>query len=167
MTQEVFKCSDCGKAHPVTDIELTFRRPDEIAALSSDEIEERCNYSDDIYILDDERYFIRGLIPLPVHDSGTPYCIGTWAEVSLEAFTRIYELWESDSQASEPAFDGQLANSIPSIPGSFGVMLKINLTGPTTRPSFIVNDAGSQLAQQQSMGISRHRAYEYTRLVTG
>jgi hypothetical protein len=167
MNQVNFKCSDCGEMHPISDIELTFRRPDDIAALPIEEIEERCQFNDDIYILDKKRYFVRGLIPLPVRDRFEPYSIGAWAEVSLESFQRIYDLWESDTQTAEPPFKGILANLVPGANNSLGSTLELQLTGPTTRPKFLITELGTELAKQQSHGISEHKAHEYTKLITG
>ena len=154
-------CSVCGKAHAASNIELIFRRPDIIAALSIDERASRVRESEDLAILDETRYFIRCLLPLAVAGRDDPYCFGIWAEVPQSTFERIRSLWRDADQASEPAFDCRLANEIPSLPPTVGVVAKLSLSGPTTRPDIHIVECDHPLFDEQSRGITEHRVSEY------
>lgn len=145
-------------------MELSFKRPDYIVALTSEEREVRCKESDDVCVVKWERYFVRGVIPLPVEGHDQPYGIGAWVEISESDFRRTMALWSSDDQSSEPPFDGVLANSIPNHSATIGLAVTVALTGPSTRPDIIVADAAHALYEEQQVGITRHRAYEYTSL---
>ena len=59
-------CSKCGKVHPRADSELVFGLPDAVFALSKEEQSERCHVSEDTCVLDREKFFLRGLLPLSI-----------------------------------------------------------------------------------------------------
>lgn len=161
MEEELIKCSCCGKMIPISDLELSFERPDEIANLSSEEKDERCERSGDFYILDDERYFIRCVIPLPVHECENYYAIGAWAEVSQSNYQKIWQLWDDENQCNEDPFSGVLANNIPLTDNSHNCSIAIRLN-LKTRPHIIIADETCSLFQEQECGISIHRANEYS-----
>lgn len=164
MGEKTEHCAVCGKEHPRSALELSFRRPDPIIALSKEEREERCKESDDICVINRERYFVRGLLPLPVEGRDRPYRIGIWAEVDEESYQRIHNLWSDENQSSEPPFQATLANDLPNHNNALGLRAQLKLSGPTTRPDIIVTDVSHALFEEQNKGISSHRAYEYTSL---
>lgn len=157
-------CSKCGEEHPIEEMELTFRRPDDAAKLSAEDRARLLQENSDLCIIEGKRFFIRALLPLPVESLDIPYCIGLWVETSQATFERIYELWESDEQCNEPPFAVRLANEIPTVAGSLGLGAELKLTGPSTRPNVFLTYSSSPLYVQQTEGIDIHRAAEYTAL---
>ena len=113
-------CAKCGKDHPLEEMELTFRRPDDAASLSPEERSEFLQENDDLCIIRGERFFIRAVLPLPVDSRADPYRIGLWVEVAQSDFERVYELWESEEQLSEPPIPAIVANEISITPGTLG-----------------------------------------------
>jgi hypothetical protein len=163
MGERVERCAECGKEHPRSALELSFKRPDAVVALSKAEREARCKESNDLCSMDGERFFVRGVLPLPVAGRQEPYCIGLWAEISAQAYERIWKLWDEPDQSSEPAFQATLANDVPG-GATLGLRVKVALTGPTTRPDLFVVEVSHPLFEEQRAGISSHRAYEYSSL---
>ncbi len=164
MGEKVDICSVCGAEHPRSAMELTFKRPDPIVALSAEEREENCKESDDICVINWKRYFIRGVLPLPVEARDRPYRIGAWVEVEEDSYTRILELWDDENQASVSPFEAKISNSIPSLNETLGISANLQLTGPTSRPDILITDMNHQLYEEQNKSISSHRAYEYSSL---
>lgn len=160
MTDSVL-CDTCGKAHPREEIELVLVLPQPVFELSDDERTKRCDISGDMCAIDRSRFFIRGLLPIPVRGRGVPYRIGLWAEVNESTFGRIYALWEDPSQVDEPLLPAILANDVPLVPSTMGVEVDIRLTGPATRPDFYLRDTPHPLAIEQRHGVNAHRALEY------
>lgn len=162
MSDEVV-CSECGKVHALTHTELVFRLPDEIFALSTEERSARCHISEDICMLDPQRFFVRGLLPLPVEGRAEPYRIGIWAEISPEVYRRIHALWSDPAQSDEPRLPGTLANEVPLNEKKLaGLSLLIQLTGLKTRPEFYVQSVEHPLHAEQTHGIDEHRALAYS-----
>ena len=160
MTENVI-CDTCGRAHLREEIELALALPQAIFELGDDEREKRCDISGDMCAIDRNRFFIRGLLPIPVRGRGVPYRIGLWAEVDEPTFGCIYALWEDPSQVDEPLLPAILANDVPLVPSTIGIEVDIRLTGPTTRPDFYMRDTPHPLALEQRQGVDSHRALEY------
>lgn len=163
-------CVDCGELHPRDEIELTFRRPDAIAALSESERDQCCREHGDLSAIlgDGEgpvRLFVRAVLPVKVISSPLPYNFGVWIEVSKDSMDRIYDLWDADDQHAEPPFKGLLANGIPTRPGSLGLAGTLQLTGPAMRPCFTVSDTTAALYVDQQYGVTAHQIMEYTNRV--
>lgn len=158
---KLIKCSCCDKMLPANQMELTFGLPDEIFALPELEREERTEGSSDLYVLDGNRFFVRGLLPLPI-EGQNDYCLGAWAEVSEEDFDKIEELWDVDIRADEPRIKASLSNYMPYTLSSGQTELEIQLQNNNSRPFFYVTTPNSTLFKEQTAGITAHRAFEYT-----
>ena len=166
MTTNELTCSKCGKSHSPEEIELVFTRPDAIVVLSGEQRSAEVRESDELCAIRNDRFFVRALLPLYVAEWGSDYCIGVWAEVGGQTFNRIRELWSEQEQAEEPPFEAWLANEIPSFSSTCGLPVRLQLTGPTTRPRISIPESEHPLHKEQCLGISAHRAGEYTGRVT-
>jgi hypothetical protein len=160
-------CAVCGKRHPIAESELFFQRPDPIWGLSKSERPKRCKESDDLCVLWGEegkrdRHFVRAVLPLPVSGRDRPYRIGVWVETTKKDFRRILDLWSAADQAEEPPFKVRLANQLPVEGKSLGLVVHLQLAGPTERPAVVIPESKHSLYREQSRGITPHRAYEYT-----
>jgi hypothetical protein len=162
MRDEVI-CSVCGKTHSPDASELSFDLPDEIFEFSEEERTQRCTISDDVCTVDRERFFIRGLLPMRVDGRTQVYRIGMWAEVSVEVYRRIYQLWSDPHQADEPHLPGAVANQLPLQTQNMRALpISIKLIGQKSRPEFFVQSQEHSLYREQMNGIDEHRALEYT-----
>jgi hypothetical protein len=161
------KCSKCGTEHQPEDIELTYRRPDDIAAMGDEVRLKEVQENDDLCRTRSGRHFVRVVMPFPVEGWDHPYQIGLWVELSRASFERILELWSDPDQQSEPPFEAKIANSIWGQPASLGVKAELRLTGPQTRPAvYVSSEAHHGLHLEQCRGITAHRAHEYSARVS-
>jgi len=164
MPEELIKCPCCEKMVPASSIELTFIKPDDIAAMDAKDIEEKCRYNDDIFIYENESFFVRCILPLPVHDKAENYCLGVWAKVSENSFQHIYDLWDEEDQTNEKPIEGLLANNVPLTTGSINAKIMVQLIGAKSRPEVTVTDQDCSLYKEQTCGITIHRENEYSDL---
>lgn len=153
-------CSSCGQTHRTDVLALSFRLPDPVLPVWPRR--RRFRLTSETVILDQRRYFIRGLLPLPVRPGDRTYFIGAWAELSAEVFQRIMERWDHEAQSSAPAMPGELANALPFHANTLGLRLRLQLTGPNTRPDFTLVPVEHRLFAEQALGIDEHRAHEYS-----
>lgn len=158
-------CSKCGVEHPLEEMELTFRRPDAAARLSPDDRSRLVRENSELCIIEDERFFIRALLPLPVESREEAYCIGLWVEVKRSTFERVYDIWDAEEKVSEPPFTVHIANEVPIAPGSLGHEAELRLCSPGTRPNVWLKPSAHQLYIEQVKGIDVHRVSEYTALL--
>lgn len=161
MNEELIECPCCGKKVPANDVELTFKRPDEIAAMSEEDINEFCLYNKEIYNYRNEKHYIRSLLPLPVVEKEDRYCLGVLVYVSKNDYQTIYDTWEEQDLTHMAPIQCTLANDIPLHENTNGLEIELQLMGKT-RPEVIIKDSSSSLYAEQRKGITIHRASEYS-----
>lgn len=157
------QCSVCGQDHPVDELELTYRRPDEAAAMSEEERAEKVQENLDLCVIEESRFFVRGLLPLSVVGRDRPYNLGIWVEISQADFEVVYALWDDPEQSKHSPMAAAIANDIHGLPATSGLAAALQLTGPTTRPEIHVLESSHALYCEQHQGITEHRAHEYSR----
>lgn len=162
--QELVKCPCCEKMVPAIDVELTYRLPDDIASMDVEERDSTCKFTNDYVVCNDEYFYLRCVLPLPIHDTGREYCLGVWVQVSPNSFNKVWELWDDDAQVSEPPFRGLLANNVHLNTGASNAEVMVKLTGSKTRPVVTVKDVACSLYKEQQCGITIHRSSEYSDL---
>lgn len=157
-------CHQCGKEHSIDEMELSFRRPDDVVNLTTEERERMLKENNDLCNIAGKRFFIRALLPLMVEARDRAYNVGLWVEVEQSAYERVNELWVNPEQNMEPPFDALIGNSIPTLPETLGMSVKLQLTGSTSRPEVFISPCTHPLYIEQSEGITEHRAHEYSSL---
>lgn len=161
-------CAKCGEEHELLD--PTFRRPEAFVELDTHSQDAHAKANDDLCSIElpgeAARYFVRGTLPVPVEGHAEGVWWGLWAEISEAAFQRTLELWSDPNQATEPPYPGVLANVIPAYPNTLGLPLRVQLTGPTSRPEFrFASDAEHPFVHECRCGIDAHRATEWNELI--
>jgi hypothetical protein len=132
-------------------MDVAFGLPDAIFALPEDQRAVRAKTHSDLCSLDDTRYFIRGVVYVPVQQLGSNFGWGVWAEVSAETFFRYNAIYDKDG-SNEPPAAGILAN-IP--PGYTEVEqpLEIHFGLPDKRPAFKPTFAEGEFYHEQIEGL--------------
>jgi hypothetical protein len=110
------RCRSCDELHDLSDMHIGYERPDAWYAVRPDEREERWEISPDFAALDGERFFLRGLLPIPVHGEAHEYAWGVWAAVDEAHFRRYDERSRDPDRYLEPPFPGRIANQLPAHP---------------------------------------------------
>jgi hypothetical protein len=154
------RCATCNELHDLTDMQIGYKRPDAWFAVPPDEREARWEIDADLAALDGERFFIRGVLPIPVHGEPQGYAWGVWAAVGEADYRRYEVLFDDPAPDGEPPFAGRIANQIPGYPQTLGVPITIHLEQGNARPSFMVDDAAHPLAVEQRGGVYLERVLE-------
>lgn len=157
------RCSCCGETVALDEAELAFRTPDAYHALDAEAKARPDTFCDGNFcVVAGTNHYVRGLIPLPVHGTDEAYCIGAWFELDAADWQHVRRTWDESGNDASPALRGRLANALPHhAPPTLGLAVDVqphDETWPTAR----VVDAAHALAQEQSAGISAHRARAYT-----
>ena len=134
--------------------------PQPIFLLDEAERDGRTWLSDDAAVLDDERFFVRGLLELPIVGEEGYFGYGTWIEVAQADFTALLELWhDEDGWRSDP-FAGTLANELSPYAFTEGLPLELKLRDVRLLPLVELADGEHELVRAQRSGISPHRAHQ-------
>jgi hypothetical protein len=158
-----FVCTFCGEYHDEELLDIRARFPDPVFELSDQERESRLDAGDDACVLDNgterARYFVRGLLELPIGDLDDSFTYGAWVEVDQPAFNRISDLWR-DPLGAGKSFSGILANELEPYRGTAGLRAELRLGEVDRVPSIRVLEPAHPLHADQELGITEHRVHE-------
>jgi hypothetical protein len=158
-----FTCETCGQTHSGEVRDIRMGLPEPIFFLDEDERDQRAWVGDDSAVLrqaDGDRYFVRGLLELPIDGEEGYFGYGSWIEVSKADFEALGELWhDRDGWRSGP-FAGTLANELAPYFATVGLPLQIRLRDVKLLPLVELEEANHELVRAQQHGISPHRAHE-------
>jgi hypothetical protein len=161
-----YRCSTCGQVHVGLPLSFAAEFPDQYAKMTREERDARAVIGSDQCIIDQQWFFIRGCLEIPIVDSDEVFLWGLWASVRQEVFDEISECWElAGRERSRGPFKGRLVNSLAEYPETFNLKMRIVLQPVGARPLFVVEEADHPLAIEQSSGITRERALAMSALV--
>ena len=109
-----YVCSCCGERHD--GVPFAYHAPAP-ALWTPDLADDPASELDqELCVIDDERFFIHGLIQLAVHDHADPFEWGVWVSLSEDSFKRTADVWEIEGREEEPPMFGWLTTELPTTP---------------------------------------------------
>ena len=94
MIEPSFVCRTCGQSHQEVPLSFAADFPDKYANMSESDRGTRALISSDQCIIDEELFFIRGCLPIPIVNSSEVFLWGLWAMVREEVFNEKNQLFE-------------------------------------------------------------------------
>ena len=166
MQSASYICQHCGKEHCGFPFSFAADFPDPYANLSREDRENRAVIASDQCIIDQEQFFIRGCIELPIRDSDSIFLWGVWAGVKEEVFDLVSDCWEAEGrERTIGPFKGRLANSLSIYQETLSMRLEIQIQPVGTRPLFLLEELDHPLSVEQRTGITLQKAGEYACLL--
>lgn len=166
MAEPSFVCPTCGQSHEGVPLSFAADFPDMYANMSESDRGTRALISSDQCIVDEERFFIRGCLEIPILNSSEVFVWGLWASVKEEVFNEISESWEEEGRETHRGpFKARLANSLSVYPETLNVKLRVAIQPVGTRPLFMLEEEQHPLAMAQQHGISRLEAMELSSIL--
>lgn len=152
-----YRCSTCEELHDdLPHIGADF--PDPYFDVPEDERERRVFITTDLCSIDDEEFFIRGVIEIHVHGEEHPFGFGVWISQKKENFETYRDNFNSDEIGP---FFGWLSTSLTCYSeDTFCLKTMAHFRGGKTRPFIEVEPTEHPLAVDQQNGISIERAWE-------
>lgn len=158
-----FVCGCCGESFDSWPPDIGFQRPDAVLDLPSEEREGRAWESNDLCVIDDERFFVRGVFYVPLQSHDARWGIGLWAEVAQADFEHYLRHYDKDASDEAP-FEGKVANQLDAFGGILGQALLVHLGNATQRPHFTAAPTNgvstSALAMAQISGLDDASLHE-------
>jgi len=112
-----YKCATCGHIHAGLPMSVAAEFPDQYAHMAREVRDTRAVISSDQCIIDQQWFFIRGCLEIPIVGSDEPFLCGLWVSVREEVFDRIEDCWELQGREQcRGPFKGRLANSLAEYP---------------------------------------------------
>lgn len=156
--QEGYLCKACGKYHNELPMSYGSLVPDYCFDITSEEQQSRIEMNEDLCIIDNEYFFIRGCIEIPVLDGEEPFIWDVWVSLSEGNFYKTNDYWEVEGREHElePMF-GWLSTSIPCYPETINLKTMVHTRSVGVRPYIELEPTEHPLAIEQREGITKER----------
>jgi hypothetical protein len=158
-----FVCSVCGERHDERLLDIRLGLPHVIHLLDADARSRRAWLADDFAVLDDERFFVRGLLELPIPELDGRFAYGSWVEVSMPDFQELMRHWHDEEQFG--AVECTVANELEPYRETLGLDATLRATALDKLPAIELADAPHELVHDQQHGISLDRSDELAAVV--
>ena len=151
-----FKCKNCDEWHVgVPGWGYPFPMPYwDVPEL---ERSERCFLTSDLCVVDDQRFFVRGCLDLPIAGYADVLVIGAWVEIGDESFFEYQDLIDLPTRSKYGPYEGTLSAALPTYDGTEGLRVAVVVNDSGTRPSIVIEDSEHQLGADQKNGLSIER----------
>ena len=165
--EEGFQCSCCGKFHEGLPLDYGAQFPDYYFEIPSDDREKRIRVNEDFCVVDNEFFFIRGCIEIPILETDDFFVWGVWCSLSEKSFNRVTELSEVADVEDEPPFFGWLNTSLPNniYPETLNLKTNVHLKNNNLRPFVQIQPTEHPLAVEQQNGITVERVKEIAEII--
>lgn len=160
MSLSTFRCSCCGQEHDGPPMRWHFNSPAAWCALSPLDRELRGKLTSDQCEIDNEHFFVLGLIEIPVIGRNETFAWGAWVSLSKSNCERAGELWQDPMRVNEPAYFGWLCNSIPGYSETLHMTTAVHTRAVGMRPYVELEPTTHPLALEQGNGITWDRVKE-------
>ena len=152
-----YRCSKCGEEHEGLP-DIGFDRPAAWFTVPDDERGARVKLDADTCIIDDQEFYIRGVIEIPIHHHPATLGIGVWISQKKENFFAYLDNY--DSSEIGPYF-GWLCSSVGYYEEETQLLkTRAHFRGHGLRPCIELEPTNHQLAVDQREGISLSKAWE-------
>ncbi len=151
-------CSICGKEHAALPRDMAYKLPGDYFDVPFDEREKRVwldtGTNPDLCVIDGSKFYLRGVLSIPIKGEEDEFRWGTWIEVEKKDFQRYYELWNETDMSNEPSFRGFLSGGIRDFPDSDELEVIVELQSDNQRPRLTVASEAHPLAIAQREGVT-------------
>jgi len=148
-----YVCSTCGQTHEGLP-DISFDAPVYWADIPEHERETRGHLDSDLCTIDNNDFFVRGCLEIPI--TGTPdlFTWGIWVTLSRSNFDRYVDLFEVDPPPTEEPWFGWFSNRLPGYPETLKLKTRVHLRSQRRRPRIELEPTDHPLAIHQREGIA-------------
>jgi hypothetical protein len=151
-----FKCGSCDEWHEGM-AHLSARAPLHYYSIPDDERQLRVDLNTDFCVIDDEFFFVRGLIEIPVIGLDEPFAWGVWASLSKANFKLYLDHFDDQKRDELGPFFGWLSAALAPYPDTENLKTDVHPRKPDLRPLIKLEPTDHPLAVEQRRGITQER----------
>ncbi|MEK3983552.1 DUF2199 domain-containing protein [Paenibacillus sp. FSL K6-3166] len=128
--------------------------------------EKRTELTDDFCVIDEQHFFIRGHIEIPIIDSHEKFIWSVWASLSAENFLKSNELLLVEGREEEEPYFGWLSTELSIYPlTTLSLKTRVHTQEVGAVPLMELEQTDHPLAIEQREGISIERVKEIAHLI--
>lgn len=158
-----YTCSCCGEYHKK--LPTSYGNPAPVYYYDAEpkERENRFELDEDLCIMDNEHFFIRGCLEIPIIDTEEHLIWGVWVSLSKSNFKKTKELWDKQ-ELLEPMF-GWLSTDLPCYPDTVNLKAMVHFRANGERPYIELEPTNHPLAVEFREGVKIERVQEIAELL--
>jgi hypothetical protein len=123
--------------------------------MTPDDRDNRCIIGSDQCVIDQQTFYVRGLLEVPVLDTEQVFLWGLWCSVWEKDYDEISESWEEEGRENHRGpFKARLANKLSVYPDTLNLQVTIKVKPVGERPLFFIDEEDHPLAVAQKGGMS-------------
>lgn len=157
-------CATCGEGHTALPRCFGAQAP-WYALVPEDEFEQRVDLTADQCVVDENVFFVRGHIDIPLHGQVDPLSFSVWTSLSENSFLHMSGRWALPERAGDSPYFGWLSSPIPAYPNTINLKLSVQSRAPGLVPLFSVEPSDHPLSLDQRHGISLERWHTLVHLL--
>ena len=154
-----FKCATCGQWHEGMP-GFAAEAPVYYYSIPEDERPTRCRLTSDTCVVDDEFFFIRGCVEIPVAGTDEPFVWGVWVSLSKSSFDEYLANWDVPCRSRLGPYFGWLDVGFSVYPLTESLKTYVHPRDNGVRPYIELEPTDYPLAVEQRAGISVERVAE-------
>lgn len=159
-----YYCSDCGTYHRETPMNYGAKSPTAYFHLTDTE-KEKAELTQDICIIDEKIFFIKGQIKIKVEGKEEPFSWNVWAEISKEDFDTEQENWDDENRFLIKPYIGTLDTPLICYPNTLGLKVAIQTQKVGIIPDIVVMETDHALYFEQENGIDMARVIMFAKKI--
>jgi len=154
-----FRCRTCKQVHEGIPT-FGWDWPLQYLEVPESERTRRCFLSADTCVIDDEFFFVRGCLEVPVVGEQQAFSWGVWTSLSQENFRLYEDLHDVPKREHHGPFFGWLCSHIWIYPDTMNLKTMVHLRDDGIRPFVELEPTEHPLAVEQRNGITLDRVGE-------
>lgn len=151
-----FQCRTCDQWHEGVP-HISAAAPLYYYGIPEDERAARCDLTSDTCIVDQQLFFVRGIIEIPVQGLDDPFGWGVWASLSPVHFQEYMAHFEDPARSGLGPYFGWLSAAIRGYPDTENLKTRVHIREPGCRPLIELEPTEHSLAVEQRCGIDQAR----------
>lgn len=154
-----FKCASCDEWHEGMP-SFGAAAPLYYYSVPIGERERRCDLTSDTCVVDDEFFFIRGCLEIPVAHADEPFTWGVWVPLKRDNYLEYLDKLNSPDRALLGPYFGWLSADFLVYPEAENLKTRMHPREPNLRPLIELEPTDHPLAVEQRSGINEERLGE-------
>lgn len=154
-----FRCADCGEWHEGMP-SFGASAPLYYYTIPEAERGERCQLTAETCIVDNEFFFVRGCIEIPVIGAMEPYIWSAWVSLSSKSFDEFISTFDAPNRSEFGPYFGWLSTAFLVYPSPQNLKTHVRIREPGLRPLIELESTDHPLAIEQRAGITVKRVAE-------
>lgn len=150
-------CTCCGKVYNLP-LCIGWDYPDYYFSIPENERKQRVEMQPSLCVIDEEHFFHRGRLTIPIIDHDENLIYNVWTSISADNFSKRMDIWNSLERVNEAPYFGWMQTALPGYENTLNLKMRALENEPDFIPTIECIEEGHQLYIDQEKGITLERA---------